>query len=92
MERASLDLSRLLVAAGALGLPTSLFLPWFDVGGFVAAQGEPDILPVKSLYNGWEAFAVADILLTLISAGALIGLGLAVALEARSTMDGFRCP
>jgi hypothetical protein len=84
MERASVDLSRLLVVAGALGLLTSLFLPWFDVGGYATSQAAPDIiLPGKTLYSGWEAFAVADILFTLIAAGALAGLGLALALEAR---------
>jgi hypothetical protein len=89
MERASLDLSRLLVAAGALGLLGSLFLPWFDIGG---ASGFPrpqaDVLLPNGLYSGWEAFAVADILLTLIAAGALLGLGLALVLGARWPLLG----
>ena len=84
MERASLDLSRLLVAAGALGLLTSLFLPWFDVGGFATPQGSgPDVLYGSTRYSGWQAFEIADILFTLIAAGALVGLGLAIALDAR---------
>src|SRR3954451_16304275 len=39
--------------------------------------------PISPLYSGWQAFQVADILLALIAAGALSGLGLAIVLEAR---------
>jgi hypothetical protein len=90
MERASMDLSRLLVGAGALGLLGSLFLPWFRISSDYGGPQLPGIQIAypTTLYTGWEAFAVADILLTLIAAGALLGFGLALALGARWPLLG----
>jgi hypothetical protein len=83
MERAGLDLSRLLVAAGALGLLTSLFLPWVQVGAFDKSEPHIEVLLPSHRYTGWEAFEIADILLALIALGAVLGLGIALVLRAR---------
>ena len=95
MERAASVLARLLVLAGAVGLVGSLFLPWFELQGYVIQGTEgvagPEVVPSPGpggelygdLYTGWEAFEVSDVLLGLAAVATAIGLGLAMGLEAR---------
>ncbi len=85
MEAASVTLARLVIAAGALGLVGSLFMPWFELPVALPHDvGPVPALPdVDSERTAWQSFRVADVLLVLVAAGAGGGLAVALALDAR---------
>jgi hypothetical protein len=68
-------------AAGVL-LIVSLFLTWYTAPGFRPLARATGYAPLGGFGTGWQAFAVADVLLTVL---ALSGVALLVAQAARSS-------
>jgi hypothetical protein len=53
-------------AAGVL-LFASLFVTWYQAEGVVAPAGATTFAPLHGVGTGWQAFAVADVLLTVLA-------------------------
>lgn len=61
---------RLVAGAGGVALIASLFLPWFDVGGWFSYFDEVSGAPA---FSGWEAFATLDVVLVACAVAAIGG-------------------
>jgi hypothetical protein len=65
-----------LLLAGAGGLLTSLWLPWYRLHDVILVSPQArDLLPQESYFSAWHQFAWIDILLVAVAVAALVLAG-----------------